>query len=489
MQKNPLEKLNKLKRYAIGISEKMAESIENEVSRVDCLNNNDIYTQRDLWEKLDNIAKCASLVEIRSYETGESKIHNANFCHNPIVCPVCADRVSKRRRALFAEPIKRAVRRFGVSPETGDWRSEWPRGYTGVYMATATIQDGPDLKNRIDALIDSIKRFRKMGQKRRRRHSLGEWRKVRAGISNIEIKTGTGSGRWHVHAHFLIFTDEPLDTRLTDSPYFIQRKQDGRFGTYNPKENGEKIQLSKFSYEWFEANGGIGINFDVTPVQFKRYVNKTKCETFEESVVYQAQEILKYNTILSTKKGTRLLTAFKYVELIQRRGNRRLFNPIGLMRCDKRNPDSLMTLTEREVRRLEYVEKMDGKTYEIYASLWQHGGTYSTPAKQEAALFSSSDDLHTKFINIRRRAFMVQAAKYQGEYRKERHALFRTRYMHVNKEYFENLLDECRDIFRRRISRLWQHFGDMDFLPEFLCDFNSDGLAGFKSLHLNHSPG
>ena len=468
MEKNPLTKYNKLKRFSSYVSDSIKENVIAELPHIDCLFHGDIYTKRDIWEKLDAIADCASLVEIRKYETGEIIVHNANYCHNPIVCPVCADRVSKRRRAIFAEPIKRAVRRFGLDDTSGDWKAEYPKGYTGVYMLTATIRDGNNLKERIDTLLDAIKRMRKMGQRRKKNRSQGEWGKVRAGVSNVEIKIGSGSGRWHVHSHFLIFTVAPIDIRIKDGGYFVEM------------ENGVKIPVSKFNYEWYIATKGEGINFDVTAIQYRKNVNGRECDTFEESIEAQAQEVIKYPALLTKKKGAGLLSAMQYLELIQRRGNRRLFNPLGLLRCDKRDPESLMTITERELRRLEYVDDLDKKCYEIYSSKWQSGGSYSELSKQESALFSNSDDMKTRYINLRRSAFMAQTAKYQGEYRKERNALFKDRLSHIDREFFESLLNGCRDYFRNRVSALWEKYHDLYFLPEFLCEFDSGGLMEYR---------
>jgi hypothetical protein len=478
--KKSFEKQNKLKRFASYVSEKMREtvdveglrSIDIELNKIDCLNNGDIYTRRDLYEKLDAIADCASIVEMRKYDSGEVRIHNANYCHNPVVCPVCADRVSKRRRAIFAEPLKRAVRRFGVEKASGDWKAEYPEGYSGIYFATATIKDGPNLKNRIDTLLDAVKRMRKMGQKRGPGRSAGEWSKVRAGISNVEIKIGKGSGEWHVHSHFLLFTDSPIDIRTKDSNYTIE------------KENGENITVSKFTAEWFKATAGQGINFDVRPVEFKKNIHGKECNTFAESVERQAQEVLKYSTLLSTKKGAGVLSSAQYVELIQRRGSRRLFNAIGLLRCDKRNPESFMTISEREFRRLEYVDKLDNECYEIYSALWQRGGSYGRIVKHDGAIFKNSDDMKTRWANIRRRAFLAQTAIYQGEYRKIRNQLFAIRGQFKDKDFFENTLNDCRDVFRNRVAILWSKYGDNNFEPEFLCEFDSDGLPGFRAKHL-----
>jgi hypothetical protein len=472
MEKNNwLERYNKLKRFGDFVSENIRLKIGGEIEKVDCLFNDDIYTKRDMWEKINSIAECASLVEIRKYDTGEIKIHNANYCHNQVVCPICADRVSKRRKSIFGEPIKRAVRRFGVNPCSGDWKSEYPSGYTGVYMATATIKDGPNLKERIDTLLDAIKRMRKMGQKRKKGNSAGEWSRVKAGLSNVEIKIGSGSGLWHVHCHFILFTDSPIDIRTRDSQYFIESK-------------GEKKQVSKFNYEWFTATAGEGINFDVRPIEYRKEINGRECETFSESVEAQAAEVLKYSTQLTGKKGTGILSASQYVELIQRRGSRRLFNAIGLMRCDKRNPESFMTITERELRRLEYVDSMDRKHYEIYASLWQKGGTYAEPLKQDGAIFKSSDDINTRWQNIRRKSFMAQTAIYQGEYRKERNGLLKTRYVHDDKDIFEGILNVCRDLFRNKVSSLWQNYGNREYTPDFLTAFDSTGIQGLREKYL-----
>lgn len=470
--KEKLNKQNKLKGFSVYIAKKMREKIDVEglsgldveLSRVSCVQRGDIYTRRDLLERLENIASCASLLELRKYDTGEIVIHNANFCHNPVVCPVCSDRVSKRRRAIFSEPIRRAASRFAVEENGERWKSEFTAGYTGVYLATATIKSGPDLKERIDTLSNSMRKMRLYGQKRRAGRSGGEFSKVRAGLSNVEIKSGSGSGQWHVHAHYLLFTDGPLNYKLSGSPYQITRG------------NGEKMTVSKFNFEWYTATAGEGINFDLEPVQYKKMVHGRECKDFAESITAQAQEVLKYSTVLSSKKGTDVLTAAQYVELIQRRGNRRLFNTLGLLRADKRNPDSLTTMTEREIKRREYIEAIDGKCYEIYSAQWLKR-KYGRIEKQEKQIFPNSDDINTIHGNIRRKAFQAQTAIYQGEYRRERHAILRARVNFIEENTFQNVLDEARDKFKNRVSSLWKNYHDVNFVPYFLTDFNSPSMS------------
>lgn len=470
--KEKLSKQNKLKGFSVFIAGKMRQKIDVEglsgldieLSRVSCVKKGDIYTRRDLLERLENIACCASLLELRKYDTGEIIIHNANFCHNPVVCPICSDRVSKRRRAIFSDPIRRAASRFSVEENGERWKNDYPAGYTGVYLATATIKSGPDLRDRIDTLLNSMKKMRLYGQKRRAGRSQGEFSKVRAGLSNVEIKSGSGSGQWHVHAHYLLFTDSPINYKLSGSPYIV------------PKENGENMTVSKFNYEWYKATGGQGINFDLEPVKFRKIVHGHECKDFAESITAQAQEVLKYSTILSDKKGTDVLSAAQYVELIQRRGNRRLFNTLGLLRADKRNPDSFSTITERELKRREYIEAIDKKCYEIYSAQWLKK-KYGRIKKQERQIFSNSDDINTIPGNIRRKAFQAQTAIYQGEYRRERHAILKARVNFLDENIFQEILNGYRDRFKNRVSSLWANYNDINFVPEFLTDFNSPSIS------------
>jgi len=459
-----LKKYNKLKRFSDYVHGKLRRNAEIELLKIDMLKE-DIYTKSDMWEKLDAISKCSSLVELRHYENGETKVHNANYCHNPVVCPMCADRVSKRRRAIFSNPIKKAVDKFSVNKYSPGWKKEYPSQYTGVYMATATIKDGKNLKERIDTLNESLKNFRKMGQKRNNdTRSQGEWSKVIAGISNTELKIGKVSGEWHVHAHFLIFTSAPLKYDLYSDTHEVEiEKAEGL---------KKKVTLSKFNYEWFLASAGEGINFDLIPIQYKREVHNKKCNDFAESVQAQSVEVLKYNTQLTAKKGTKILNPAQYVELIERRGTRRLFNTIGLFRCDKRNPDALISMSERELERLQYVDKVDNMSYDIYSSLWQNGGTYQEPMRQEKAIFSDSDEKNTRFVDLRRRIFKAQTAIYQGSYRKQRNYFLKNRHLWKDKLEFEEMIDSLKGTFRTMVSSLWEKFKDKDFLPEFIYEFD-----------------
>jgi hypothetical protein len=116
--------------------------------------------------------------------------------------------------------------------------------------------------------------------------------------------------------------------------------------------------------------------------------------------------------------------------------------------------------------------------------MWQKGGTYSELTHWDGAIFRSSDDMRTRWANVKHRAYLAQTAIYLGAYRKERNAILSTRHLHSNKDDFEGLLDSCRDSFKRKVFSLWEHYPESGFLPEFLCDFNSSGMQGLREKYL-----
>lgn len=477
---NPLTKYNKLKRFSGFVAGALRKEIDSQVLNTDCLHE-DIYTISDMKEKLDSIANCATIVEIRKYhadESGdeESKIHNGNFCGINKVCPICADRQSKRRRALYSERIKRAVARYAVEPGSKEWNPVWPKQYTGVYLGTATIQGGDRLKERIDHLLESIKRMRKYGQKRKGVKDKGEFAKIECGISNGENKQGRDSNKWHSHLHFLIFTSSPLDMRVNENSQKVEiTKLNGKKSTF---------LLSKFNQEWYKATEGQGISFDLRPIQYRKKVKGHECKDFAESVELQSVECFKYQTQLSEEKGINLLKPDKYLELLQKSGKRRLFNPFGHFRCDKRNIKRLMDKEEIIQQKMQYIDKLDSKTYEIYSSSWNNAGIYNEPLRQEKSVFKSSDEKNTHWVDIRKKIFLAQTAIYQGQYRKSRNVILNNRSNYNTESEIQESLDKLKECFQTMVSVLWSKYNDNEFIPEYLTAFDSGGVEAEKKKYL-----
>lgn len=263
-------------------------------------------TYSDLSDKIKKISNCCSIVELKSkfVENREGleqavSVSTANYCGQHMVCPACADRSQARRQARFSDSIRAQAEKVKSASRY-------------AYMLTYTVKDGENLSERLNHLIASKRRFLKMGQKRKRKsaYSFGEASKIKAAISTIEIKRGKGSNLWHAHCHDLIFTDQELDYRIFvpgKRDEYLHKKKTGKLKKSEMLEycnrfvelNGDLVPASKISSEWFAATGD-SMGIDVSPIRHvphkgskkrKRLLSKMD---FQNSVVYQAKEALKY---------------------------------------------------------------------------------------------------------------------------------------------------------------------------------------------------
>lgn len=283
-------------------------------------------TRADFTRILKKITGCGSVVELRSKvdrgtgEVGAPQVHAANFCGQHTICPYCAGRVQDRRKARFRDPIMAAA-----------------RTYAHAYLVTATIPPVPTWREDLNSLLDSWKAFRKMGQKRKGRkseRSEGEWGKVKAGLSKVELKRGDGSGLPHCHVHALFFTDEYLDFRVW-SP------------EEKAKSRGERKSLlenngSKISREWSQATDGRATGLNVKKIKWrmpkrqkdereKAYSARAENWSMADSVFEQAREVLKYATKFdsSPETGAEALFAKDFIEIKAATYGRRLFQTYG----------------------------------------------------------------------------------------------------------------------------------------------------------------
>lgn len=299
-----------------------ASALINEIERHNPLSSLSIdhvsesgLTGDDLSERIQRVQSCSSLVELKeSWEKKDELLEQilsvsaANYCKQHVLCPICADRSQARRRAKYDDSI-RTHARLGLHP----------------YLVTYTITDGDNLAERLQHLKRSLRSFRRMGQKRRHGQSGGEAGKIVAGLLTIEIKRGEHSGKWHVHAHEVVFTNDEIDY-VVYNPKEKSRLR-SRFGSSIPKSElskiaerriffrGEIVPASKVSEEWSIATGGdsMGIHFEklrhvprqrmvLKNGQFRRerVAEKTRLKylrmSYEEAIAYQSKEALKYIT-------------------------------------------------------------------------------------------------------------------------------------------------------------------------------------------------
>lgn len=286
-------------------------------------------TKLDFTRILKKMTGCGSVVELRSKvnrDTGEMSapaIHAANFCGQHTICPYCAGRVQDRRKARFREPIMAAA-----------------RAYKHAYLVTATIPPVPTWREDLNMLLDSWKAFRKMGQKRRARksdRSAGEWGKVKAGISKVELKRGEGSGLPHCHVHALFFTDDLLDFRVWSPEEKAKAAGD--------RQSLREGNASKIAAEWQQATGGLAKGINVKKIKWrppkrhkgesqKKWEQRDQDWSLSDSILEQAREVLKYATKFDSAPatGAEALFAKDFCSIKAATYGRRLFQTYGAFR-------------------------------------------------------------------------------------------------------------------------------------------------------------
>lgn len=422
-------------------------------------------TLTDLQDKINKIAQCASIIELK--ESFVEKDHSfeqvmsvaaANFCKQHTICPICADRMQARRRAKFNDPIKQQA-------------SLVTNGARHAYMITYTVADGGSLSERLDHLKDSKKSFRKMGQLRRNSRSRGESGKIKAAISTIEIKRGKYSHEWHVHCHDLVFTDAPLDYTVYDQD--IKKQLHKRYGKRIPadilndaalqrvKFQDEIVPASKMSREWFRATGGDSMSISVDPIRHvpknahgkkKRMFEKF---TYEESVAYQAREVLKY-----ISKPTENNTADSLI-ILNETYNKRMTATYGEFRGSTTD---------------DYNDERDPES-ENYVMVWKNG-KYSDAQPGEVRSISD-DPLETEARS--------KTGKTLGEYRRRRRILIDQREKFGPELHI--MLDELKIGFKQKIGLIWRTFRSAQSTSNAIKNSNCDKYSPIIALTGLYLPG
>lgn len=136
------------------------------------------------------LANCGNYLHFREYFTvGKVRLHNAQFCKQHLVCPLCA--IRRGAKALGAYLARWQV----IQEERPDLRP---------YLLTLTVKNGPDLAERQAHLTKSLRKL----LDRRRNFNSGvprapwtELCKVEGAVYTLEL-TNKGNG-WHPHCHMI----------------------------------------------------------------------------------------------------------------------------------------------------------------------------------------------------------------------------------------------------------------------------------------------
>lgn len=143
------------------------------------------------------LAGCGSWLHIREWEiSGESRLRNANFCKQFLICPSCAARRAGKLVSAYANKVDVVQ---DMNPKLIP------------IMITLTIKNGPDLAERIRHLKDSWGRMvsaARKGKSGTERHNQIEWNKVLGSIRAIEVTRNKSAGEWHPHIHVFALVTE-----------------------------------------------------------------------------------------------------------------------------------------------------------------------------------------------------------------------------------------------------------------------------------------
>jgi hypothetical protein len=138
-----------------------------------------------------SLASCGNYLHFREYFTvGKVRLHNATFCKQHLVCPLCA--IRRGAKALGAYLTRWQV----IQEEHPDLRP---------YLLTLTVKNGDDLDERQAHLTKCLRRL----MDRRRYFNAGirgapwtELCKAEGAVYTLEL-TNKGNG-WHPHCHMIV---------------------------------------------------------------------------------------------------------------------------------------------------------------------------------------------------------------------------------------------------------------------------------------------
>ena len=153
-----------------------------------------------------SLATCGNYLHFREYFTvGKVRLHNATFCKQHLVCPLCA--IRRGAKALGAYLARWEV----IRQERPELRP---------YLVTLTVKNGDDLEERQNHLTRSLRRL----LDRRRYFNAGtrgapwtELCKAQGAVYTLEL-TNKGNG-WHPHCHMIVLGASQIDQQALSAEW------------------------------------------------------------------------------------------------------------------------------------------------------------------------------------------------------------------------------------------------------------------------------
>lgn len=261
-------------------------------------------TKRDIKDEIVSVNECSRHISYISANqvdkmTGEinrvsGAVLESNACNNAILCPLCA--ASKRNAVIQS-----------ISPKIKAMEKMKDLYF---YLLTLTVPtcDIDNVRSNYNLLRDAWTSFVKMGQRRGKRRSLGEMKKVVGYILSIE--TVKSNGLYHVHGHCFIVATEPIDYSTYDADKKAVLR--AKYGNSIPKDellpiskhlikfitiDGSivDVPLSNLSKQWYEATRGKAVDIHCTPID-RKYIDLTSGEIKDRPLITSCYEVIKYAT-------------------------------------------------------------------------------------------------------------------------------------------------------------------------------------------------
>jgi hypothetical protein len=150
------------------------------------------------------LRECGRFLTFRHYWTiDDLRLHEAFFCQQAKLCPLCAVRRGAKMLRRYTE---RVLLVLADRPELK------------MYLTTLTVRNGADLGERMNHITQSLGR---LTERRRLHWSKGQkWTEACAAVGSVgsfEIKRGRISEEWHPHFHEAWLCDvEPDESALAE---------------------------------------------------------------------------------------------------------------------------------------------------------------------------------------------------------------------------------------------------------------------------------
>lgn len=188
--------------------------------------------------------------EISVWKSRENQAHYSGLmvCGSVWTCPVCAQKISERRRIELVQAV-----------------AKWHKMGGYVHLLTLTV---PHYSN--DALKPLLSRFSNARRKMMNRKSWKNW-KAENGLAGTvrALEVTHGSNGWHVHTHELLFTREPLPDLDQVQADLLKMWQSAAVSAGLPEPNEHGLDLRNGDYAAAYA-GKWGLEHELTKSNVKK---------------------------------------------------------------------------------------------------------------------------------------------------------------------------------------------------------------------------